>query len=78
MADDDFGARVTAVASALAAGPTLAYASIRASVGYAATHSLADSLAIESEMMRRTGGSADHRRAVEAFLAKERPTFTGA
>ena len=78
VADDRFTDRVRTVAAALAAGPTLAYASIRAAVSYAATRPLAESLAFESEMMKRTGSSADHRRAVEAFLAKQRPTFTGA
>jgi 2-(1,2-epoxy-1,2-dihydrophenyl)acetyl-CoA isomerase len=35
------------------------------------------SLAQEGEYMARTGASADHHAAVEAFLAKEQPTFTG-
>ena len=75
--DEEFADRVRAVAAALAAGPTLAYASMRASVNYASTHSLADSVAFEAEMMRRTGASADHRAAVDAFLAKQRPSFSG-
>jgi 2-(1,2-epoxy-1,2-dihydrophenyl)acetyl-CoA isomerase len=75
--DDEFAARVAAVAAALATGPTLAYASMRRAVGYAATHSLEESLAFEADLMALTGGSADHRRAVEAFLAKRRPTFEG-
>ena len=58
-------------------GPTLAYASIRHAVGYAATHSLEESLVFEADLMARTGGSVDHRRAVEAFLAKQRPAFDG-
>jgi 2-(1,2-epoxy-1,2-dihydrophenyl)acetyl-CoA isomerase len=28
-------------------------------------------------MMTLTGGTRDHRAAVDAFLAKERPVFTG-
>jgi hypothetical protein len=28
-------------------------------------------------MMARTGASADHRRAVESFLAGEKPSFAG-
>lgn len=75
--DEEFGGRVAAVAAALAAGPTVAYASLRQAVGYSATHPLAEALAFEAERMRRTGGSADHRRAVEAFLAKQPPTFHG-
>lgn len=75
--DEEFGDRVAAVAAALASGPTLAYGSLRQAVGYAATHPLAEALAFEADMMKRTGSSADHRRAVEAFLAKQPPTFQG-
>ena len=39
---------------------------------------LADALANEAELMALTGGSSDHRAAVDAFLAKEKPTYTGA
>ena len=36
-----------------------------------------ESLAQEAQYMALTGGSEDHRAAVDAFLAKEKPTFTG-
>ena len=75
--DDEFATRVATVAATLASGPTLAYAAMRRAVGYAATHTLEDSLVFEADLMARTGGSTDHRRAVEAFLAKQRPTFQG-
>ena len=75
--DEEFADRVDAVASRFAQGPTLAYAALRRSVAYAAAHPLADSLGFEAEMMRRTGSSADHRLAVDAFLAKQRPLFSG-
>jgi 2-(1,2-epoxy-1,2-dihydrophenyl)acetyl-CoA isomerase len=75
--DEEFGARVAAVAATLASGPTLAYASLRQAVAYAATHSFTESIAFEAQMMKRTGSSADHRRAVDAFLAKQPPTFQG-
>ena len=61
----------------LASGPTLAYGSIRRAVAFSAGHDLTASLAQEAEYMARTGASADHRAAVAAFLAKEKPTFTG-
>lgn len=75
--DVEFEERVADVAARLAAGPTLAYASIRKSVAYATTHTLAESLSFEAEMMARTGQSRDHRAAVEAFLAKQPPRFEG-
>lgn len=65
------------LAGALAAGPTLAYAGMRASVEYAATHTLAESLAFEATQMARTGGSEDHRDAVAAFVTKQPPRFHG-
>jgi 2-(1,2-epoxy-1,2-dihydrophenyl)acetyl-CoA isomerase len=68
---------VADIAARLAAGPTLAFAAVKEAVRYAAEHSLSESLAFESELMTRTGGSADHRNAVQSFVAKERPTFTG-
>jgi 2-(1,2-epoxy-1,2-dihydrophenyl)acetyl-CoA isomerase len=74
---DDLADTVSELARKLAAGPTLAYASVKASVAYAATHSLSDALAFESRMMARTGASIDHRNAVESFIAKEKPTFEG-
>ena len=74
---DEFDATVATLASRLASGPTVSYGSIRQSVSYAAGHSLADSLAFESRMMARTGATEDHRNAVAAFVAKEKPTFRG-
>ncbi|HET7328989.1 MAG TPA: enoyl-CoA hydratase-related protein [Nocardioidaceae bacterium] len=75
--ENEFDAEVDALATHLAAGPTLAYASVRASLDYAGTHTLEETLAFEAQMMARTGGSEDHQRAVAAFVAKEKPTFTG-
>jgi 2-(1,2-epoxy-1,2-dihydrophenyl)acetyl-CoA isomerase len=63
------------LARRLAAGPTLAYGAIKRALAYSATHSLAESLAFEGEMMALTGATEDHRRAVAAFVAKEQPTF---
>ena len=75
--DDQMEARVGEVASRLAAGPTLAYGAVRRAVVFSSAHSLTDSLDFEEQMMTRTGTSEDHRAAVDAFLAKERPAFTG-
>lgn len=74
---DDFDATVADVAQRLADGPTLAYGSIRRAVAYSAGHDLADALAHEADLMDLTGKSADHREAVEAFLGKRPPRFTG-
>ena len=74
---DQLDATVAELAGTLAAGPTLAYGAIRRAVAYSAGHTLPEALAHEGELMARTGDTADHHAAVEAFLAKEKPTFTG-
>ena len=74
---DELAKVVGALAARLAAGPTVAYGAIRRSVAFSAGHDLAESLEREAEMMALTGASDDHRGAVNAFLAKEKPTFEG-
>jgi 2-(1,2-epoxy-1,2-dihydrophenyl)acetyl-CoA isomerase len=74
---DELSSTVAELASTLAAGPTLAYGSIRRAVEFSAGHSLSESLAHEGELMALTGDTQDHHAAVQAFLAKERPEFTG-
>lgn len=68
---------VGALARRLAAGPTLAYGSIRRSIAFSAAHPLGESLAQEADQMALTGATQDHAAAVAAFLAKEKPTFQG-
>lgn len=75
--DDELHTRTRALAAQLAAGPTLAYASIKRAVAYSATHDLAQALEYEAAKMALTGATADHAEAVQAFLAKRPPTFDG-
>jgi 2-(1,2-epoxy-1,2-dihydrophenyl)acetyl-CoA isomerase len=75
--DDQLGEEVTTLAAKLAAGPTLSFAAMRQSVNYSSSHDFVDSLAFEAEQMNLTGASEDHRHAVAAFVAKEKPTFHG-
>ncbi|ABL80719.1 MULTISPECIES: enoyl-CoA hydratase-related protein [unclassified Nocardioides] len=74
---DELAAEVGALASRLAAGPTVALGAMRQSVAYAAGHSFEESLELESAMMQKTGATADHRAAVAAFVAKQKPVFEG-
>jgi 2-(1,2-epoxy-1,2-dihydrophenyl)acetyl-CoA isomerase len=66
-----------AFARQLAEGPTVAYGAIKAAVAFGAGHTLVETLAKEEELQTLAGDSADHMIAVEAFLAKEPPRFTG-
>ena len=74
---DELAAEARTLAERLAAGPTVALGAMRQSVAYAAGHSLEESLEVESAMMQKTGATADHRAAVAAFVAKEKPVFEG-
>jgi 2-(1,2-epoxy-1,2-dihydrophenyl)acetyl-CoA isomerase len=61
----------------LAAGPTAAYRAVKTVLATAATDSLEETLALEGRLQAEVGQTADHREAVEAFLAKRAPQFTG-
>jgi 2-(1,2-epoxy-1,2-dihydrophenyl)acetyl-CoA isomerase len=65
------------LAARLAAGPTAAYGAIKESLAYAATADLEAALAKEGELQQAMGRTADHRTATAAFVAKQKPTFTG-
>jgi 2-(1,2-epoxy-1,2-dihydrophenyl)acetyl-CoA isomerase len=74
---DEVLQRAIEVARTLADGPTVAFAAVRRALTYSATHSFDESLAYEADMMQFTGDTHDHRHAVDAFLAKQKPTFHG-
>jgi 2-(1,2-epoxy-1,2-dihydrophenyl)acetyl-CoA isomerase len=73
----DLASVVGALANKLAAGPTLAYAAIKDTMAFSASHGLTESLAHEAAAQARCGVTADHANAVRAFLAKETASFTG-
>jgi 2-(1,2-epoxy-1,2-dihydrophenyl)acetyl-CoA isomerase len=77
VADGDLADRTRELAQQLAAGPTVAYGAVRRAVAYSLAHPLEEALAHEGELMTLTGATADHRAAVAAFLAKEKPVFEG-
>jgi 2-(1,2-epoxy-1,2-dihydrophenyl)acetyl-CoA isomerase len=74
---DEVLAQAQGLAQRLAAGPTRAYAESKALLDAASSSSLPDVLTAESAAQHRLGLTADHQRAVAAFLAKEKPTFDG-
>lgn len=65
------------LAARLAAGPTASYGAIKASIAYAASSTLAESLAKEAELQNAMGATEDHRNATVAFVAKQKPVFQG-
>ncbi|HET6877063.1 MAG TPA: enoyl-CoA hydratase-related protein [Jatrophihabitans sp.] len=65
------------LAARLAVGPTAAYGAIKQSLAHAATTDLEGALAMEAELQGAMGRTQDHRNATAAFVAKQKPTFTG-
>jgi 2-(1,2-epoxy-1,2-dihydrophenyl)acetyl-CoA isomerase len=63
------------LAAQLAAGPTIAYAQLKRELVGGGT--LAQALELEADAQARCGATTDHRSATAAFVAKQRPTFTG-
>ncbi len=64
-------------ARAFAKGPTQAYAAVKRAVGRGFDRPLEEGLAIEAEQFSKVFVSNDARIGVAAFLAKEKPEFTG-
>lgn len=75
--DGEVMAAAQGLAARLAAGPTAAYAAIKAALAYSASHDLTESLANEARLQEELGRTADHQAATAAFLRKERPIFEG-
>lgn len=65
------------VAERMAAGPTTAYATIKAALQYSAAVDLPSALAEEGRGQVAAGATADHREAVAAFVEKRTAVFTG-
>lgn len=74
---DELASATAELATRLANGPTVAYGSVRQSVAYSASHTLAEALQFEAGKMVLTGDTEDHRNAVASFVAKQKPTFQG-
>jgi 2-(1,2-epoxy-1,2-dihydrophenyl)acetyl-CoA isomerase len=70
-------AAALALGRRLAAGPTVAYAEIKKAVALGTVSPLGEVLAHEAQAQVMLSTTQDHRDAVEAFLAKEKPTFHG-
>ncbi|WP_229674045.1 enoyl-CoA hydratase/isomerase family protein [Nakamurella endophytica] len=75
--DADLADEGRRLATRLAEGPTEAFAWIKASLHHAASTDLASALSFEEAAQGALFRGEDHRDAVAAFLAKQRPTYRG-
>lgn len=77
--DDAWEERAREVAARLAAGPTSAFVAAKREVRSAAdgARDLPELLEEEADLQNQLGLTADHAGAVDAFLHKRTPTFTG-
>ena len=78
VADEVLAEETKALATRLATGPTLAYATMRKNILTSLEHGLADTLQAEAEGQRIAGSSADAREGGIAFLQKRKAEFKGA
>jgi 2-(1,2-epoxy-1,2-dihydrophenyl)acetyl-CoA isomerase len=77
VADGETLATTQALAARMAAGPTTAYAKIKEALLAGAAGPLDHALATEARTQAEAGATADHIAAVDAFVHKQKPTFTG-
>jgi len=77
VADDDLLDVALADATKFATGPTQAYTAVKRAVSEGFDLPLADGLAVEAEQFSKVFRTNDARVGVAAFLAKEKPDFTG-
>jgi len=75
--DAELMAEATALAEALAKGPTRGYALTKKAIQAASTNSLDQQLELEGQLQREAGLTEDYKEGVSAFLQKRQPRFSG-
>ena len=77
VADDELMARTQTLAGSIASGPPIALRYMKENLNRAVGTDLRSALAMEADRMVRCTRTDDHKEAVQAFMAKRKPTFRG-
>jgi 2-(1,2-epoxy-1,2-dihydrophenyl)acetyl-CoA isomerase len=75
--DEKLLSEATAMAQALAAGPTKGYGLVKKALYASPGNSLDAQLDLERDLQREAGLSEDYREGVSAFMQKRKPVFKG-
>ena len=75
--DSELSARVRALATDIAAGPTRAFGGVKKLLALSAGESLETQMEHETQHIAAAAATADAREGTAAFLEKRAPTFTG-
>ncbi|MFN0162162.1 MAG: enoyl-CoA hydratase [Burkholderiales bacterium] len=77
VADEELRSRAQSLAASIAAGPPIALRYMKENLNRALQVDLRTALALEADRLVRCARTEDHKEAVQAFLAKRKPTFNG-
>ena len=73
----DLMSEVTRLATELAKGPTCAYGGVKKLVLMSPNDTLESQMELETRVIAEMAGTKDARAGISAFVAKEKPVFTG-
>ena len=77
LADDELQSRAQAMAAGIAAGPPIALRYMKEHLNRALQVDLRSALALDADRLVRYARTEDHKEAVQAFLHKRKPIFSG-